>query len=190
MSRPLILVVEDEAFLRISATVILEDAGFDTLDAASADEAIVHLETNRLVVIIFTDIDMPGSMDGLRLAVVIRNRWPPIDLVFDFGTCSCRRAGHTGARSLPAEALRRGAAGPHHALLRPLGTFQRQSMHIAGRAIANWPLRTSALHTASSGGVLTLVVIGASPHVSTSTLGGANDRDPERRRLRRCLVCS
>lgn len=85
MARPLILVVEDEAILRISATSTLEGAGFDTLDAASADEAIVHLETNLRILIVFTDIDMPGSMDGLRLAVVIRSRWPPIDLVLTSG---------------------------------------------------------------------------------------------------------
>jgi CheY-like chemotaxis protein len=85
MAQPLILVVEDDAILRISATSILEGAGFDTLDASSADEAIVHLEANRLILIVFTDIDMPGSMDGLALAVVIRNRWPPIDLVLTSG---------------------------------------------------------------------------------------------------------
>jgi CheY-like chemotaxis protein len=85
MARPLILVVEDEAILRISATFILEEAGFDTLDAASADEAIVHLETDQQILIVFTDIDMPGSMNGLRLAVVIRSRWPAIDLVLTSG---------------------------------------------------------------------------------------------------------
>ena len=85
MVRPLILVVDDEVILRMNATAILEDAGFDTLDAASADEAIVHLEANRLILIVFTDIDMPGSMDGLRLAVVIRSRWPAIDLVLTSG---------------------------------------------------------------------------------------------------------
>jgi CheY-like chemotaxis protein len=85
MAQPLILVVEDEPILRMSATAILEDAGFDTLDAASADEAIVHLEANPLIQIVFTDIDMPGSMDGLRLAGAIRSRWPPIDLVLTSG---------------------------------------------------------------------------------------------------------
>ncbi|WIM12963.1 response regulator [Enhydrobacter sp.] len=85
MTQPLILVVEDEAILRLSAISILEDGGFDTLDAASADEAIVHLETNPLVLIVFTDINMPGSMDGRRLALVIRSRWPPVDLVLTSG---------------------------------------------------------------------------------------------------------
>lgn len=85
MAQPLILVVEDEAILRLSAISILEDGGFDTLDAASADEAIVQLETHPLVLIVFTDINMPGSMDGLRLALVIRSRWPPVDLVLTSG---------------------------------------------------------------------------------------------------------
>lgn len=85
MARPLVLVVEDEALIRLSATVMLEDAGFDTLEAASADEAIRHLETNMRIQIVFTDINMPGSMDGLRLAATIRNRWPPIELVLTSG---------------------------------------------------------------------------------------------------------
>ena len=85
MARHLVLVVEDEVLLRLSATSMLEDAGFDTLEAASADEAIRHLETNERIQIVFTDIHMPGSMDGLRLAAAIRNRWPPIELVLTSG---------------------------------------------------------------------------------------------------------
>jgi len=59
MPKPLVLVVEDEAMIRLNAVMMLEDADFDTLEAGSADEAIVHLETNRRIQIVFTDIDMP-----------------------------------------------------------------------------------------------------------------------------------
>ena len=85
MAKPLVLVVEDDVMLRLNAAMMLEDAGFDTVEAASADEAIVHLETNKHIRIVFTDIDMPGSMDGVRLAAAIRNRWPPIDLILTSG---------------------------------------------------------------------------------------------------------
>lgn len=85
MVRPLVLVVEDEAMIRLNAALILESAGFDTVEAASADEAVRHLESNKQIQIVFTDIDMPGSMDGLGLAAAIRNRWPPIELVLTSG---------------------------------------------------------------------------------------------------------
>jgi CheY-like chemotaxis protein len=85
MARPLVLVVEDEYLVRFHAVSLLEEAGFDTLEAANADEAIVLLEARKDVRIVFTDIDMPGSMDGLRLAHAIRHRWPPIELVLTSG---------------------------------------------------------------------------------------------------------
>lgn len=70
MSPLLVLVVEDDYLLRIVAVSFLEDAGFATLEARSADEAIALLEARRDIRMVFTDIDMPGSMDGLRLAHV------------------------------------------------------------------------------------------------------------------------
>jgi CheY-like chemotaxis protein len=85
MSFPLVLVVEDEFLLRMHAVSLLQEAGFDTLEAGSADEAITLLETRRDIRIVFTDINLPGSMDGLRLAHAIRHRWPPIELVLTSG---------------------------------------------------------------------------------------------------------
>ena len=85
MPKPLVLVVEDEALIRLNATMMLEDAGFDTVEAASANEAIVQLETNKEIEIVFTDINLPGGMDGLRLAAAIRDRWPPVELVLTSG---------------------------------------------------------------------------------------------------------
>lgn len=86
MSHDVILVVEDEPLLRIHAVSLLEDMGCSTLEAGTADEAILLLESNADIRGVFTDIDMPGSsMDGLRLAAVIRNRWPPVELVITSG---------------------------------------------------------------------------------------------------------
>jgi DNA-binding NtrC family response regulator len=67
------------------AVSIIEDAGFETLEAGSADEAITMIETDRRIKIVFTDIDLPGGMDGMRLAAAIRDRWPPIELVLTSG---------------------------------------------------------------------------------------------------------
>ncbi len=83
--RPVVLVVEDEPLQRILATTVVEDAGFDVIEASNADEAIAILESRSDIRIVFTDIDMPGSMDGLRLAAVIRNRWPPVELIVTSG---------------------------------------------------------------------------------------------------------
>ena len=85
MARPLVLVVEDEPLLRLHAVTLLEDAGYATLAAGSADEAIGHLETNPDIRAVFTDIDLPDGMDGMRLAAVIRDRWPPVELILTSG---------------------------------------------------------------------------------------------------------
>lgn len=63
----------------------LKEAGYTVLSASNADEAIALLEKHSEVRFIFTDVDMPGSMDGLKLAAVVRNRWPPIDIIITSG---------------------------------------------------------------------------------------------------------
>jgi two-component system, response regulator PdtaR len=85
MSPPLVLIVEDELLVRLLAVSLLEEAGFGTIQAGSADEAVALLETRKDIRVVFTDINMPGSMDGLRLAHAIRHRWPPIELVLTSG---------------------------------------------------------------------------------------------------------
>jgi CheY-like chemotaxis protein len=83
--KPVILVVEDEVLLRMDAIDLLEEAGFEVLDAANADEAIVLLETRMDIAVVFTDLQMPGSMDGLKLAAAIRDRWPPVKVIATSG---------------------------------------------------------------------------------------------------------
>lgn len=80
-----VLVVEDETFIRMDAVEMLSAAGFHVVEAANADEAIRILEHNSGIQIIFTDIDMPGSMNGLNLAAAVRDRWPPVKIIATSG---------------------------------------------------------------------------------------------------------
>src|SRR3954462_13262842 len=83
--RPLVLVVEDEYLIRTHAAEVIRDAGFEVIEASNADEAIMILETRRDIRVVFTDIRMPGSMDGLKLAHAVRDRWPPVHIVATSG---------------------------------------------------------------------------------------------------------
>jgi CheY-like chemotaxis protein len=80
-SRPVVLVVEDEPLLRMLAVEVVEEAGFTAIEARDADEAVVLLESRTDITLLFTDINMPGSMDGLKLAHAVRDRWPPIKIL-------------------------------------------------------------------------------------------------------------
>ena len=83
--RPVVLIVEDELLLRMNAVDMIEAAGFEVVEAANADEAIEILEARRDISVVFTDIQMPGSMDGLKLVRAVRGRWPPIKIVATSG---------------------------------------------------------------------------------------------------------
>jgi CheY-like chemotaxis protein len=80
-----VLVVEDETLIRMDITTFLEDEGFTVYEAADADEAIAILHRNSDIRVMFTDIDMPGSMDGLKLAAAVRDRWPPVQIIVTSG---------------------------------------------------------------------------------------------------------
>ena len=82
---PKVLVVEDEMLLRMRAVDIVEDAGFTPIEAANADEALAILESRSDVDLLFTDIQMPGSIDGLRLAHAVHERWPSIKIILMSG---------------------------------------------------------------------------------------------------------
>jgi CheY-like chemotaxis protein len=79
------LIVDDEFLLRAHAVEFMEDAGFRVYEAGNADEAIALLELHDDIRAVFTDIQMPGSMDGLKLAHYIRGRWPPVKLILTSG---------------------------------------------------------------------------------------------------------
>jgi CheY-like chemotaxis protein len=82
---PTVLIVEDEAIVRDLVAEELEDAGFTVVIAVNADHAISILENRLDIHLVFTDIDMPGSMDGLKLAAAVRDRWPPIHIIITTG---------------------------------------------------------------------------------------------------------
>ncbi|MDI3560626.1 response regulator [Bradyrhizobium sp. Arg816] len=83
--KPVILIVEDEFLLRMDSVEVIEEAGFEVIPAGNADEAIAILTARSDIHLVFTDIQMPGSMDGLKLARFVRDRWPPIKIVATSG---------------------------------------------------------------------------------------------------------
>lgn len=83
--KELVLVVEDEALIRINSVDMIREFGFGVIEAADADEAVSLLESVPDIGVVFTDIQMAGSMDGLRLAAFIRHRWPPVALLITSG---------------------------------------------------------------------------------------------------------
>src|ERR1700722_9107569 len=82
---PVILIVEDEFLLRMDSAEVIENAGFEVVEASNADEAIAVLTARPDIHVVFTDIQMPGLMDGLKLARFVRDRWPPIKIVATSG---------------------------------------------------------------------------------------------------------
>ncbi|HEX2556411.1 MAG TPA: response regulator [Microvirga sp.] len=83
---PVVLVVEDEPVVRMDAADTLEDAGFEVVEAATARAALALLEKRSGdVAALFTDVDMPGDMDGLELAGIVHHRWPHIAIVVTSG---------------------------------------------------------------------------------------------------------
>ena len=80
-----VLVVEDEMLLRMRAVDMVEDAGFTPLEAIDADEAVAILESRSDIALLLTDIQMPGTMDGLGLARSVHERWPPIKIILVSG---------------------------------------------------------------------------------------------------------
>ena len=80
-----ILVVEDEMLLRMRVVDMMEDAGYVPVEAIDADEALIILQSRSDIVLMLTDVQMPGSMNGLQLAHAVRERWPPIKIILASG---------------------------------------------------------------------------------------------------------
>jgi CheY-like chemotaxis protein len=94
-----VLLVEDEALVRAFAADILEEAGFEVVEAPSADYAILVLDRRSDVVVVFTDVDMPGRLNGLDLARFVRDRYPGIRIIIASGRA------RPGAGDLPTDAV-------------------------------------------------------------------------------------
>ena len=83
--RPVILVVEDEFLIRTATAEAIRGAGFEVIEAANADAAISILESRSDIRVVFTDIHMPGSMDGAKLTHAVKDRWPPVRIIATSG---------------------------------------------------------------------------------------------------------
>jgi len=88
MEKTVILVVEDEALIRMEAVQMLEEAGFVAVEASNADDAMRILGLRSDIRAVFTDINMPGTIDGMRLARLVRGRWPSIHVFLTSGRVS------------------------------------------------------------------------------------------------------
>lgn len=80
-----VLVVEDEPLIRMDTVSSLKSAGFKVYEAENAADAIRSLELHDEIQLIFTDVNMPGSIDGLKLAHYVRGRWPPVKIIVTSG---------------------------------------------------------------------------------------------------------
>ena len=85
LSPPVILVVEDEMLLRMRAVDMVEDAGYVPVEAVDADEAFTILKSRSDIALLFTDVQMPGSMNGLQLALAVHESWPRIKIILASG---------------------------------------------------------------------------------------------------------
>jgi two-component system, response regulator PdtaR len=92
-----VLVVEDDFLVRGILELELQEAGYEVIVAGNADAAIALLDARTDIHLVFTDINMPGSMDGLKLAACVRDRWPPIHII--------RTTGKARPLEIPANAL-------------------------------------------------------------------------------------
>jgi two-component system, response regulator PdtaR len=104
--RPAVLVVDDEPLVRMIAAEIIEEAGFSTFEAADAAQAVGLLRKHEDIRILFTDVNMPGAMDGVALAHYVRDRWPSVKIVVTTGK------GAISARDLPPGSIFLGK--PYH----------------------------------------------------------------------------
>jgi CheY-like chemotaxis protein len=100
--RSVVLVVEDDFLLRMDAVDAVRAAGFEPVEAGNADEALAILEVRPDIRLVFTDVQMPGSMDGLKLAKFVKDRWPPIKIFATSGLIHVREEDlPEGGRFLP-----------------------------------------------------------------------------------------
>lgn len=100
--RHVVLVVEDESLICMNAIAMVEEAGFEAIAASDADEAIRILESRNDIRAVFTEVHMPGSMDGIMLARVVHNRWPPVALIVTSGQANVPESDlPIGGRFLP-----------------------------------------------------------------------------------------
>ena len=82
---PTLLIVEDEFFIRLTTADFLRDAGYEVIEAGNADEALDIFRSGAAIDLLFTDVRMPGSMDGCELARRVRADWPSVRVIVTSG---------------------------------------------------------------------------------------------------------
>ena len=84
-SHALVIIVDDDVFERMGASYMFSDAGYRVLEAETADEALQLLEMNADVRLLFTDVTMPGSINGSDLAHLVAQWWPEVGVIISSG---------------------------------------------------------------------------------------------------------
>jgi len=87
-----VLVVEDEPLLLMNIADELAEGGFDVVESPNADHALNQLGENPKIEVLFTDVDMPGSLDGLALSSIVHARWPHVRIIVTSGKFLAREA--------------------------------------------------------------------------------------------------
>lgn len=123
--RNVVLVVEDDAIIRMAAMELVLSAGYEADEAGDADEAIRILELRSDIDLVFTDVQMPGTMDGIKLSHCIRDRWPPVKLIVASGKVILEESSLPGGSSCFAKPYSESAIVDAMArmLSRPSGQF-------------------------------------------------------------------
>lgn len=85
-----VLIVDDEDLVRLVGSDILQDGGYRVLEASNAAEALERLEGAGEVRVLFTDVNMPGTPDGLGLAKLVKERWPSVRILVASGNVQPR----------------------------------------------------------------------------------------------------
>jgi DNA-binding NtrC family response regulator len=95
LQRKTVLVVEDEPLLRELSVLELQEAGYDVIEAPTAVDALAVLVSGVAIAVVFTDVNMPGDLNGLELAEQVRERWPQVRLIVTSGG---GQVGHSDVR--------------------------------------------------------------------------------------------
>ncbi|MBV8105915.1 MAG: response regulator [Hyphomicrobiales bacterium] len=90
-----VLLIEDEVLIRFDAAEALREAGMCVIEAHNADEAMEHLEAGKSVDFVFTDIEMPGTMNGLAFCAAVERRFPRLKFLVTSGRASADEAAST-----------------------------------------------------------------------------------------------
>lgn len=118
MTIPTILLIDDEAVIRLSTAAMLEDAGYGVLEAADGSEALALLSSHPEISVVLTDVQMPGAIDGLDLVEIVQQDYPAIKSIVASGRSGLREARQSGAGGFLAKPYT--AAAMHEALKKVL----------------------------------------------------------------------